>query len=194
MEKRAHKKQKSNKTRLFLPIFIALIMITSILGFMHSPDTEQQYKYNGHLFTQTDKGWVTYVNNRPLSLAYDPQSLESISIDDISLSELNSAQKTYLSTNPEDNLNQVALYNFQQNIIPLLSTRLVTSCTVDIPKCSEKPIKTCEDASDDVKVVILESSNQTAVKYKDNCLIIQGKNQNLTQATDKLTLKLWGII
>lgn len=194
MEKRAHKKQKSNKTRLFLPVFIAIIMITSILGFMNSPDTEQQYKYNDHLFTQTDKGWITYVNNRPLLLAYDPQSLESISIDDISLSELNSAQKTYLSTNPEDNLNQVALYNFQQNIIPLLSARLVTSCTVDIPQCSEKPIKTCEDASDDVKVIIIKSSNQTAVKYRDNCLTIQGKNQNLTQATDKLTLRLWSII
>lgn len=188
------KRIKSPKSRLLLPLFIVIIMITSILGFMWKEPTTDQHKYNDYLFTQTDKGWITYVNNRPLLLTSDPKSLEFVPIEDISLSELNSAQKIYLSTNPEDSLNQVALYNFQKNVVPLISTRLVTSCTVDIPQCSEKPIKTCNDTSDTVKVIIFKSSNQTAVKYRENCLTIQGNNQNLTQATDKLILRLWGII
>ena len=99
--------------------------------------------------------------------------------------------KIYLTFNPEDNVYQ-ALNSFVQQIKPLLNT-FTQACTKDAPKCANLPLKTCSDATDFIKIIQIQENNQTKIEYTNNCLIIQGKSEDLIKGMDKLTLILNGI-
>jgi hypothetical protein len=122
----------------------------------------------------------------------NPKDLENIQIPNINLQDLNSAQKIYLSINPNENIQQAYAY-FNTNIKPLLNTILINSCTINIEKCADLPLKTCADASQFQKVIILKESNSTKIEYKNNCLYLSGNQEELNKEIDKLTLILLGI-
>ena len=187
MKKRIPKPEKKSR-KLFLPIFIALIMILSALGFMWKGPSKDQYKYNNLLFTKTKNGWLTYVDNKAFLLTYSPRELENITAA-ISLNNLNYAQIIFFSLNPEEDVYQ-AVYDFQTNMNNLFVPLLIPACTANVSKCINITLKNCQDATENAKVIIFKEENQTKITYKNNCLTIQGKGGNLTKATDKLILTL----
>lgn len=72
----------------------------------------------------------------------------------------------------------------------LFTPLLVPACTVNVSKCENITLRNCQDATESTKVIIFKEENQTKISYKNNCLTIQGKGEDLTKATDKLMLTL----
>ena len=172
-------------------------MVGSVAGFLvgySSPtDNTETFEYKGRTFTRTDQGYLATVNNAQVILVLDPQLVENIPSDPVTILDLNSASKIYLSFNPEENLNQAASY-LHTNIRPHLSLPIFPACTSDIERCSDLPIKTCDDATDNEKVMLLQKTEElTSVTYENNCLLIQGKN-DLIAPTEKAILQLLGLI
>ena len=173
------------KKRLLLPLFICFIMITSILGYMSSSDLEK-IKYKGYKFNKVDNGWLTYIDNKKIILSSKPSGEISNNLK-ISLNELNSAQKIYLSINPKDNL---FLGYLQNNILPFLVPIIVVSCYEDNEDCVNLPLKDCKDANKDIKIILIKKDKNSKFYYKDNCLVIQGNQEEINKFIDKLTLEL----
>lgn len=187
MKKRIPKLEKKSR-KLFIPIFIALIMILSVLGFMWRGPSEEQYEYNNLLFTKVKNGWVTYTDNKAFLLTYSPEELKNITAN-VFLNNLNYAQIIFFSLNPEEDVYQ-AVYDFQINMNNLFTPLLIPACTANVSKCINITLKNCQDATENTKIIIFKEENQTKITYKNNCLTIQGKGENLTKATDKLILTL----
>ncbi len=174
------------KKNLILPIFIASIMILSILGYsLGSSTSSNKIKYKNNVFIQTEQGWVTYINNQKLLFLNNPNELSNISIP-VKLSELNSANKIYLALDTENNIESV--YSLLQNILPVLTPRVVTACIKDTEKCSDLPLKTCSDATSSDKIIQIQYSEIPSITYKNNCLLIQGTIKDLMQQIEALTL------
>ena len=68
----------TKKKKLILALFISFLMITSIAGFVSLPEENNPdiKKYKGLEFSSINNKWVVYVNNNPISLSFDPESLE----------------------------------------------------------------------------------------------------------------------
>lgn len=174
----------SNKVSLSLGLFIILLMVASVLNLYDMPDTENTQEYNGLKFYQTNAGWTANLpNKKSITINTSPKELENISIDSINVKNLNYLSKIYLSTNPYDT-NRNALYDFQKNIV--LLPKLVSACYEDNDICANMPLKTCNDTTDSIGVIVVKEANQTKVELKDNCLTIQG--QDLLKIIDKLII------
>jgi hypothetical protein len=185
--------QKESRTKkLILPLILVFLMIGSVFTvFLSDNNNENEIKYNNLKFTKTNEGWLSYINDRKIVLINNPKDLENIQIN-INLQDLNSAQKIYLSINPNENIQQ-AYIHFNANIKPLLKSILINSCTLDIEKCANLPLKTCADTSEIQKVIILKESNESKFEYKNNCLYLAGTQEDLSKSIDKLTLNLLGV-
>ena len=184
-------KKNSNKSKILISIIIIFLMITSVLGFISLSSTSTKINYKGLKFKNIDDRWIAIVNNQQISLAFSPEELPN-NPTIISLNDLNSAQKIYVTSNPTENTQQAQI-EFFNNLMPFLSPILIQACTEDIPQCSEKPLKTCQDATPTTKIILFKESNQTLINYQDNCLTIQGKGQDLIKKIDSLVLYILGL-
>jgi len=180
-----NRSKKIKGKKILLPLFICFIMVTSILGYMSSYSKEK-IKYKEYKFSKIDNGYLTYVKGNKIILVNNPNELEDYDIN-INLNELNSAQKIYLSINPKDNL---FLGYLQNNIFPFLIPRIVVSCYEDNEDCVNLPLKDCKDATENIKVILVKRSKNSKFYYKDNCLVIQGYQEDINKFVDKLTLEL----
>jgi len=150
---------KKQKRTYFMSLFIIFIMVFSVAGYL----------------------WQGAVSDNPEDpTPTTPDYLLNISMDTVTLAELNSAQKIYLSTKEED-----IPANFRLPLTPLLN---LATYDEQISIDQNLPLKTCEDATPSNKVILFdESSNITEITYNDNCLVLKG---NIQQATDKLIYEL----
>ncbi|QQG38466.1 MAG: hypothetical protein HYS32_02555 [Candidatus Woesearchaeota archaeon] len=182
------------KKRVFLPIFIVVIMILSTLGFIigySDPQTQNQNKvdYKGFEFTRTEQGTLTgTVYGKQVILINEPSTLEDIPSDHLSLPNLQLAQKVYLTHNPNKTDAKLPIALFEANIKPILKYSL--ACAEDVLGCEKLPLKTCKDASNSTVIIRLERTNETKITFNNNCLTIQG--ENLIRPTERAILQLLG--
>lgn len=189
--------KSKEKKSLFMPIFIIFILVFSTAGFIFgygTSNTQQQTtEYNEFEFTQHDTGrWLTYISDKPIALINYPGNLEDIPFPNIlSLKDLNSANKVYLTYDHNKSIDLV-LTEFQF-LRPYLSKPVIEACTTDIEKCSNIPLKTCDDAMPQEKVIQLSLANKTEIiSYNNNCIFIEGKD--LIKPVDRLVWQLLGVM
>ena len=174
--------------KLFLPLFIIAIMVMSGIGYMAGENSDEIIDYKGIRFSKVQSGWLTYSGDKQVILFNNPNDLEGIDIVGVSLNELNSAIKIYVSSNPEDNLG-LYLKGFQFNILNNLKPMKVNACYEDNERCADLPLKDCSDASSNIKVILIKKG-ESLVEYENNCLLIQGQDEELLKYIDKLVLEM----
>ena len=187
--------EKSNRGKYLvgvLALFIISIMVFSVLS-LNSEDKEEKITYKDQLFVKTAQGWQTYINNQQYSFAYNPLELENITLPaNFNVNKLNSAQKIYLSLNPEEDI-YLAMQEFYKLLKPLITPKMQESCFIDVERCAALPLKTCDSATPDVKVILIKQDNLSKIDYQYNCLTIQGDSENLIKNIDKLSLNFFGL-
>jgi len=171
-----------------LSIFISFILVSSIVGYMFSGSGDESIKYKGYKFVNDRGNWIGNVNGQRIFISERPDLLENISGPDLELNYLNSMNKIYLSMNPEDKLDS-SLYLFSLNILSKLKPVITRSCIDDSEECYNTPLKSCEDATANTFVIIIERGEED-ILYNNNCLEINGDTGNILKYLDKLTLNL----
>ena len=69
-----------------------------------------------------------------------------------------------------------------------VSLRIQPAC-LDESECEGGwPVKTCKD-----NFIIIRNSNYTNIIQEDNCVFINGPEENLTQITDEFLFKIIGV-
>jgi len=177
MKKRRDHKRKvafyKRKDVLTVGVGLFLVMLMA-LGSVSMGVDEEKVEINGLSFVQTNYGWQAYTSDETrVLITTSPEYLEE-DIITVDFSEFNSLNKVYYSVDPYDSSLSAALYDFEQNVKILVTTS--TACYEDSEVCEELPIKTCEDASEEVGIILFKEADETEVSFENNCLTIQGKN------------------
>ena len=178
------------KSNLILVIFIIIIMVSSVIGFIYSPSNnndlnQNSIDYKGFNFQlTTDNRYVININGNNIIFDNNPSALEDINIPDFQITQ----DKIYLIFNPEerdDNLD----YSMSKLYLTLQvkEIRPVLACSKEEGCANELPIKDCSSES-----FYFKKSNITNVYKDNNCIVLEGDNINLNKYVDKIDLLLIG--
>lgn len=208
-EREARKKQR---LKIILGIIIAVIMVASTIGYaiLEREQVQQQSEnvtiYRNYTFTKTEQGWQTQfkINDKNIILnSYNlPQDVENISLQGTPLLADFLNKVIFITLNTATDIEQEA--TIQYSAFSNIALRMQLACSKNNENssfCIEKnlPIKNCDDVDWQTVIVILEelpqeSNDSAAIKYKNSCLEIKGKQEDLKKANDKALFKIFGII
>lgn len=182
--------------KLFLPLFIAFILIVSVFGVVltsyssDTPSQDESVRVGDVEFQRTPSGrWTAQVGGVTLDLQFGPQELQTLSVG-VDAGGLRAASKIYLSRDPQANLlNAVPdFYNSLKPVAPLF-----LACPADLPGCEDLPLKLCNEKGDGVVVVLLRSAEKDSVSFVDGCYTIEGSGLFVNQVIDRLVLEYFGV-
>jgi len=182
---------KSKKFLTYLiGIFIIMIMVLSAMDLWQG--SGESSVYHNVKFSKEDAGWSAYINSNKVLLSYNPQELDSFT--DIDFSAFNSLQKIYLSTD-----NPLVMYksmDYFRKRLPLAPSKFIACIpeSANVTECGDLPLKDCDDADNNVGVVIFKrSENFTSSFISSSCLVIGGDSDSIMRVVDKSMLRMLGV-
>ena len=174
---RHHKKKRLNKNAV-MALFIVLIMTSSILGFVWTNITTDNYTYKGHKFKLQGDSFTLTINGQKINTNYLPTEIEHIQVSEEVKTKIKGAPMFYLSFNPEsENIEYIDRTRFeltneiQKTNIYAISGKTINSTSYNLP------IITCENATAYVPVILLKDSNTTEFSLKDDCIIAESSSK-----------------
>lgn len=194
MKTRSPPGEQRERAKLFLPIFIATILIMSTFGIIlggfssEEPTTPQGENIGGAYFSLSQGRWVVQGSGYVLNLQYGPEALRAVEAVDIN--PLRQVPKLYVSYKSGENTLS-AVPDFYQNMKQFV--QVTPACVEDGPGCEELPLKTCADADSSAGVVMLTLSSAQSVTQEGTCYSLQGDAEYLTKIIDRLLLAYVGV-
>lgn len=182
-KKDAEKKQKRNQ--LIIGGILIIIMLGSTFGiivdsFGNKSDINK-VEYNGYKFTNQNDFWTTTLGNYKFMFRYNPTQVERI---DAEVRYLDSYSELPLYISSEDYVSEVEIYRNLGDIVQ----RFQGAC-LDGESCPEDwPIKDCSN-----NFIIIKKANESKIYQDENCVFIEGKQENLTQITDEFLFWITGV-
>lgn len=185
MVRKVKTRRKDNKhVKLFLGIFVAFIMVSSIFGFIlgfsgAGAPGQQRFDDYGIRFTQV------VVNNQPFFEAringmdyefiYLPSQTTSVAPDDQTRALLQQPIHAITFEPPQE---PVGVLEFVRGSLANDAARQGEQVTLGTTQASsvfnDAPAITCEDANEQQMVILLRYANQTGITAQGNCIIAEG--------------------
>jgi len=197
-EKKAKKSLfPKDKGKVYMGIFIAVIMTTSLFGIVFygfgGAETSQVYK--GQKFTLTTEGYQTKVDGTTYTFSLIPQDVEEALVGDDVIDRLHSTQTLVTTSDPNSTFNQdiaIAAFMFNQ-IYSEDGKTVVNAFTKNI---TALPTVECSQATPEVPVIeFVETINTTQARLQDNCIIIEFDSIfGLQQITHNIFFQKLGIM
>jgi hypothetical protein len=180
--KKSDSEKKSHKNQIVVGIILIGIMLFGTLGYSFGNGDEEtgKIKYNGYDFVQQGNYFGTSLNGVDFVLMNNPKNISESVQTNKSLEDYYQ-RPLYISY-----VNSVAAGEIYNNL-KFYVERIQTACYEDCVG-SDLAIKTCED-----NFIIIKESNISRVIQEENCIFIEGKNEDLTKLADKFLLKIFGI-
>jgi len=189
------RKNVKRTQQIFLAVFIAMIMTTSILGFLWGQESGEQLKYKNKVFTRQQEVWVTEVNGLKKSFYHFPSQVEDIPVDANAISTIKNTPMVYMTYDP----NQTAVNYIAQGIFDLneefsaINIYSVNALTKE--NKFNSPIITCLNATANTPVVYFEQTNQTRISFDNNCIVVEAKTGlDFLRARDRILYAISGIL
>lgn len=194
-------KKKLLSTGNLMAIFIVLIMVTSILGFMYGGPSGSQggftyqemdfgYNQEGMLIMQTEDG--------PTLMYYPPESILLNPAYNVSegFTQLVMQKKLlYITYPPEDEFKE-NIAGVQFELKNMLEERFAVSVFNAFTGQNQfnLPIMECKDAGESEAIIQIMSGNTTKMNFDDNCLEIQvSQVSDLLRIRDSIVYSLYGL-
>ncbi len=163
------------------------------------------YTYHGLLFRKSGPLWKTdvRVKGRPeifsFTFRYSPKEVEDIPADSGIKQYILGGKELYLTA--DSNIGSVPVIGMS-NIGRLTGTRTGIfnipthgALTTYDSRYNSTPVVTCNDASDEIRVVWFKFGNQTRIINTGMCVIVEGKDGwELVRAADKISYIIMGIM
>lgn len=178
------------KMQIFMTIFIALIMVSSIIGFLYIPDNPDNQQgtleFNKiKFYPQQNNKYLAVWNNQQLIFDYTPPQISTIPLP--VLYPINTG-KLYIIYNATD-ADSSTFYLIEKLSYNLnLLGRPASQACVSEENCPDIPIKDCNSPS-----IYLKKSNLSRMYNEESCIIIEGDALYQSQASDKLIQGFLGI-
>ena len=159
---------KNTKT-ILVSIFLAFIMVTSIIGFYFGTQgSATTIRYNGITFTQELNGWNAKIDGQQYRFSYVPQDVEGLPFPEMAL---NGAVQIGLTTDINATTKEdIAIAMFElQTILTQAGIYVAQGFTTNdtlLPKI------TCADSTSTVPVIYYQYGEETNVTKEGNCVAI----------------------
>ncbi len=189
--------KKKLNVKLYIGLFIAFIMVTSIFGFIESSRTENKasFEYNGFAFFQSEEGLYTKINSKKVFFYYLPQQVEHLEMPPEALQLILNSKVAALTYNPLSEHKKI-LGGIQYELIPIFEGMLgiiVQRGLVDNKDYQLDKI-TCQDASEFIPVIYFKEGTEEIVLEK-NCIIISSEDAaGFIKLYNRLLYGLFGVI
>ncbi|RPH39460.1 MAG: hypothetical protein EHM87_24055 [Burkholderiales bacterium] len=178
-------KEKSRRTnQIALGIILAIVMFISVLGYSfqggNTTDSEKVV-YNGFEFTSQNGLWFLEMGNIQFSFLYNPHQTERIGTN-INYLDSYSGKPLYVYSENREAESEIYRNLFYQNRIV---QRIQYACLNEDECKGNFPIKTCSD-----NFILIKESNQSRITQNENCISIEGPEEELTKLTDEFLFKI----
>lgn len=189
--------KKKPNVKLYIGLFIAFIMVTSIFGFIESSRTENKasFEYNGFDFFQSEQGLYTKIDDKKVFFYYLPQQVEHLEMPPEALRLILNSKVVALTYDPSSEHKKV-LGGIQYELIPVFED--VLGIIIQRGLVDNKDYKldkvTCEDATEFIPVIYFKKDAEEIVLEK-NCVIINSEDAaGFIKMYNRLLYGLFGVI
>ena len=184
-------KKERSSSAAYITVFIALIMILSVVGFLWIGSGQSQHKYGKLSFSNQNGEWSARVGQKLLTFKYLPEDVLNISAPSGVASVISGAGMVYIAYDPSETDQEMPLsqYNLGQNLGT--SQRFVVNALTSAND-NGLPVITCANATRFVPVIIIKSSETSnAIILNSSCITLEGRPLLLA---DRLVYSAYGII
>ncbi|MGB9708043.1 MAG: hypothetical protein ACPLXC_01815 [Candidatus Pacearchaeota archaeon] len=206
--KSEQEKKQRQQFKIIVGIIIAVLMIASTIGYAVLEREHGQKQgtasYNNYTFQKTETGWQTSlkINNQDIALnTFNlPQDVENISTQGSPLLANFMNKVIYIVAASQEERKAAIEYN----ALGKFALRIQLACSQKNENetfCVENnlPIKSCDDVDWQTVIIMLEelgenSNDSATINYKNSCLEIKGKKEELVKANEKALFMIFGII
>lgn len=183
----AEKKKKRNQW--IIGGIMIVVMLGSTFGYafyqLGNKDNQiEDIEYNGYKFTSQSGFWLTKIGDYEFLFRYNPTEIERIESGGDTLKYLNSYSGQPLYIFSEDYVAEVEIYRNLGYVVQ----RFQRACPENTNCTQDWPVKDCSS-----NFLILRKTNESRIYQEENCVFIEGPEQNLTQITDEFLFKIIGI-
>ena len=183
---KSEKGRKTKRKQIIIGVSLAFLMILSVLGFAlqggrggdNSNDgSSNSTIYNGYEFVNQNGLWVL----GSFVFRYNPQQVPNIGFG-LKDATFYQGKPVYIYSESEEAKLEVFMN------LGLVAQRVQNAC-IESGECSgDIPTKTCED-----NFIIIKEGDSSMITQGNNCVYIEGLQEDLTKLTDQFLFKILGI-
>jgi len=185
------KHKEKDKKGIFLVLFIALIMLTSTIGYVFKESSNE--KYNGFSFSiGEDQRWHTKINGIQMSFKYFPADLEAINLSSNIVDRIKTTNMIYFTHDLKNRYSgDIAL--LKEIFWPYFQVYAEIGLT-------EKndfglPLIDCNNATSAAPVIYITESNQTGFYMDNNCITCEiNSREDFIAVKERLLYSLFGVM
>ena len=183
-------KKRKNRSVAYIAVFVGLIMVLSVVGFLWSGESSNSYKYNGFGFSYSDGKWSIRTADKMLYFDYLPEDLENISVPQEARNLLSSARLVYLTSS--NNLSEeTALAKYDLMVGLETENRYVVNSVLE-ENVNNIPVISCKNATAFSPVIIInESDKDDSIILNNNCIKLEGTSDIVSE---RLLYSAYGIM
>jgi len=178
---RKKRERQEKRKQMVIGIFLLFIMFLSIIGYsiQSGLGKEKTLTYNGIEFVYTNGFWT--VGN--FAFKYSPEEVPetSANLNDASFYE---GLPLYLYSESADAEAEIRV-NLRQ-----IANSLLNACPESV--CNEEaPVISCNEDSENF--IIIRKNTKTDIRQENNCVYIEGPEQDLAMLADQFIYKILGV-
>ena len=177
-------KNKQKRNQIIVGGILVLVMLMSVLGYAFQGDdgSSKKMEYNGFKFIESEGFWNTNFEGRQLTFLYNPLEINEKGVD---LKDIKNYKSKPLYIYSENNPALAEIYRNLEGIYE----RIQFACPEN-KNCEEDiPIKNCEK-----NFIIIKISKENKITQENNCVFIEGTEENLAKLSDEFLFEVWGIV
>jgi len=187
LEPKQNEESKRKRNQVILGLLLIFIMLFSVLGYGFSGrenknDSGQKVKYNGYEFASRQGSWVLTIKETELIFSYNPTEVEK---SNSNIKRLDNYYNKPLYISSEHDMAGAEIYNAIYRFVQRVQPACLEGETCE---SDELPVKTCED-----NFIIIKKADDSNITQQNNCVFIQGTEEELLKVSDEFLFKMFGI-
>ncbi|MBU2634375.1 MAG: hypothetical protein KJ674_03950 [Nanoarchaeota archaeon] len=177
-----------NKKQKTISLFIITIMVLSVLGFIFGGGEEpiqNELTYNGFEFVKIQDKFMLELEGKQFYFDYFPDELQEVIVPPFTIT---SPKYYFIFTPDEKDANIEYSMAKLQTSLNNFNVKIVLACDSE-ENCPDIPIKDCTEYA-----FYFQKSDTNSISLDENCIILEGENQFLSQAVDSINYRLIGVL
>ena len=189
LRSKQHEEKRQKRNQVIIGLILVFVMFSSVLGYAmlnvsYNDDgtngNTNTINYNGFEFVEQNGFWILNQENINFIFKNNPRQVPKITSELNSITNYN-GKPLYVNS---DNIE--ASSEIRNNLLPYVE-RIQDACLEGENCEGDIPTKTCED-----NLILIKEGIQ-GITQEDNCVFIQGNENDLTKLTDEFLFKVLGI-
>ena len=182
---KSEKEKRVRRKQFIVSGVMIFIMFFGTIGYAFQgkddSDSSKKVNYNGLDFEARGDYWITSVGELNFVFRYNPKEVDGMNFSDVKFLENYLEKPLYISSENVGAISEVGR-NLEQVVLRISKACLDENCSGDFP------IKSCED-----NFIVIREASVPMIVQENNCVFIEGPEDNLTSITDEFLFNILGI-